>query len=69
MTRNQIHNVSIMDQFILGVDQSTTGTSVCLMNAAGQIVHTVECDHEQFYPHQGWFEQGPIQLCQMYTSL
>lgn len=53
-----------MHQFILGIDQGTTGTSVCLMNVAGQIVHAVERDHEQFYPHPGWVEQDPLELWQ-----
>jgi len=64
MTPGQFHSESTMEQFILGIDQGTTGTSVCLMNSAGQIIHAVDRDHEQYYPHPGWVEQNPLELWQ-----
>jgi glycerol kinase len=51
-----------MKQYVLGIDQGTTGTLVSLMNADGATVHSAYQTHQQFYPQSGWVEQDPEEL-------
>src|SRR5688572_16255877 len=40
---------------ILGIDQGTTGTRACLVDA-GRIAHSVYAQHRQITPRDGWVE-------------
>jgi len=51
-----------MKEFIIGIDQGTSGTFVCIMNSEGRIIERTYAEHRQFYPHEGWVEQDPIEL-------
>ena len=42
--------------YILGIDQSTSGTKVLIVNAKGQILHKETMEHRQYYPKPGWVE-------------
>lgn len=49
---------------ILSIDQGTTGTSVHLVNKAGQIVASADREHPQIYPKPGWVEHRPEDIWQ-----
>jgi glycerol kinase len=48
-----------MEQFILALDQGTTGTTVCLVDKGGRIRSVVNNEHPQIYPQPGWVEHDP----------
>jgi glycerol kinase len=51
-----------MKNYVIGIDQGTTGSFVGLMNPDGQMVSSAYKVHEQFYPQAGWVEQDPDEL-------
>ena len=51
-------------EFILSIDQGTSGTMVALVNEFGEIVCSYYKAISQFYPHPGWVEQDPLQIYQ-----
>ena len=51
-------------EFILSIDQGTSGTMVALVNEFGEIVCSSYKAISQFYPHPGWVEQDPLQIYQ-----
>lgn len=42
--------------YILGIDQSTSGTKVVLVDESGRITHKETAEHKQYYPKPGWVE-------------
>jgi len=46
-------------KFILALDQGTTGTTVCLLDAQAKITAMVNLEHPQIYPQAGWVEHDP----------
>jgi glycerol kinase len=46
---------------ILGIDQGTTGTRACLVDA-GRIVRSAYAQHAQITPHDGWVEHDPDEI-------
>ncbi|MBT2654072.1 glycerol kinase GlpK [Bacillus sp. ISL-18] len=50
------------EQYILAIDQSTSGTKVLLVNSKGQIVHKCSASHTQHYPQTGWVEHNPVEI-------
>lgn len=53
-----------MRQYVVGIDQGTTGTYVSLMRVDGQTVSSAYKSHHQNYPQSGWVEQDPEELWQ-----
>ncbi|MBU9711225.1 glycerol kinase GlpK [Evansella tamaricis] len=51
-----------MSNYILGVDQSTSGTKVLLVNNEGMIIHKKSKGHKQIYPKPGWVEHDPKEI-------
>ncbi|MDG5789631.1 glycerol kinase GlpK [Evansella sp. AB-P1] len=49
-------------EYILSVDQSTSGTKVLLINSQGEVIHKKGASHEQYYPNPGWVEHDPIEI-------
>lgn len=47
---------------ILTIDQGTTGTTVLLIDGAGEIVEKAYQEFEQIYPHPGWVEHDPQEI-------
>jgi glycerol kinase len=48
-----------MAQFVLAIDQGTTGSTVALMDARGKLRATVNVEFVQLYPQPGWVEHRP----------
>ena len=44
---------------ILAIDQGTTGTTVAVMNARGNLLGSVNHEFPQIYPKPGWVEHDP----------
>ena len=51
-----------MAQFILAIDQGTTGTTVALMDARGKLRESVNYEFPQIYPKPGWVEHRPADI-------
>ncbi|BFT69487.1 glycerol kinase GlpK [Paenibacillus sp. P36] len=50
--------------YILAIDQSTSGTKALLVNRAGQAIAQSSAEHRQYYPSQGWVEHDPLEIYQ-----
>jgi glycerol kinase len=48
-----------MGDFILAIDQGTTGSTVALMDARGKLCASVNYEFPQLYPQPGWVEHRP----------
>ena len=51
-----------MANFVLAIDQGTTGTTVALMDASGKLRASVNCEFPQLYPKPGWVEHRPADI-------
>ncbi|TCL72329.1 glycerol kinase [Hydrogenispora ethanolica] len=45
--------------YIIAIDQGTTGTTMLVLDRAGQIAHKYYCPLPQSYPEPGWVEHDP----------
>lgn len=50
------------NQYILAIDQSTSGTKVLLVNKEGDITYKMSKEHAQYYPQPGWVEHEPKEI-------
>ncbi len=51
-----------MGEYILAIDQGTTGSTVALMDAEGQLRASVNYEFPQIYPQPGWVEHRPADI-------
>ena len=51
-----------MANFVLAIDQGTTGTTVALMDARGTLRASVNSEFPQVYPRPGWVEHRPADI-------
>lgn len=51
-----------MGQFVLAIDQGTTGSTVALMDARGKLRAHANVEFPQLYPHPGWVEHRPTDI-------
>lgn len=51
-------------QFILSIDQGTTGTKAMLVDQSGGVWAESYQKHTQYYPHSGWAEHDPVEIWQ-----
>jgi len=51
--------MDIRDRYILAIDQGTTGTTMLLINAQGEVLHKSYRTFPQSYPQPGWVEHDP----------
>jgi glycerol kinase len=58
-----------IEQYILAIDQSTSGTKVLLVNSNGQITHKCSASHTQHYPQTGWVEHDPVEIYENVKAL
>lgn len=55
-------------RYILAIDQGTTGTTVSLMTASGQVVARADQDFRQHFPKPGWVEHRPDEIWKSVTD-
>jgi glycerol kinase len=48
-----------MAEFVLAIDQGTTGSTVALVDAQGQLCASVNVEFPQHFPRPGWVEHDP----------
>lgn len=51
-----------MAEFVLAIDQGTTGSTVALMDSAGKLRASVNHEFPQLYPQPGWVEHSPAAI-------
>src|SRR4051794_37693331 len=51
-----------MSQYVLSIDQGTTGTFVALVDQDGRTVSKADKTHRQIAPQPDWIEQDPDEL-------
>jgi len=49
-------------QYVLSIDQGTTGTRSMIFNKKGEALSKDYIEHKQFFPHAGWVEHDPIEI-------
>jgi glycerol kinase len=49
-------------QFVLAIDQGSTGSTVALMDARGKLRASVNFEFPQIYPQPGWVEHRPADI-------
>ena len=50
------------ERFILGIDQSTSGTKALLFNSAGELMGRCDRQHEQKISPEGWISHDPMEI-------
>jgi glycerol kinase len=55
-------DVVMKSEYILAVDQSTSGTKGVLFNKAGKLVGRCNAMHRQYYPKPGWVEHDAEEI-------
>jgi glycerol kinase len=58
-----------MPNFVLAIDQGTTGTTVLVLDRGGKIRARAYGEIRQFYPHPGWVEHDPDQIYRSVVQL
>ncbi|MGG3451258.1 glycerol kinase GlpK [Domibacillus aminovorans] len=51
-----------MEKYILSIDQGTTSSRAILFNKKGEIVHSVQKEFTQYFPHPGWVEHDANEI-------
>ena len=51
-----------MAEFVLAIDQGTTGSTVALMDSSGKLRASVNFEFPQLYPRPGWVEHRPTDI-------
>ena len=49
-------------EYILGIDQGSTGSKVLVVDRAGEVVCSAYRRIESYYPHEGWLEHDPEEI-------
>ena len=57
-----------MANFVLAIDQGTTGSTVALMDARGKLRASVNYEFPQMYPRPGWVEHRPADIWSSVTK-
>ena len=52
----------MMEQYIIGIDQSTQGTKAVLFDQSGKIVARKDASHAQIVNEKGWVEHNPVEI-------
>ena len=58
-----------MAEFILAIDQGTTGTTVFVVDRGGRIRGRAYAEFRQFYPKPGWVEHDPEEIYRSVVAL
>ncbi|WP_055107364.1 glycerol kinase GlpK [Paenibacillus ihumii] len=49
-------------EYLLTIDQSTSGTKALIIDSAGAIIAKSSVEHKQYYPSPGWVEHDPMEI-------
>jgi len=52
----------VKDQFILAIDQGTTGSTAMIFNKSGDVAARAYSEFNQLYPQPGWVEHDPEEI-------
>ena len=50
------------NEYILGIDQGSTGSKVIVVDRSGEVVCRTYRKIESYYPNEGWLEHDPIEV-------
>src|SRR5450759_6002566 len=53
-----------MKQYILAIDQGTTGTTSMVFDRAGAVLSKINQELTQYFPQGGWVEHDPEEIWQ-----
>src|SRR5829696_6026254 len=56
--------MSVMKDFVLALDQGTTGSAALVFDADGRIVSSADREIRQSFPQSGWVEHDPEEIFQ-----
>src|SRR6266446_9575610 len=59
----------MMAEFILAVDQGTSGTTVFVVDRGGRVRGRAYAEIRQFYPRPGWVEHDPEEIYRSVVAL
>ncbi len=51
-----------MENYILAIDQSTSGTKALVVNRSGEVLARSSLEHKQHYVKAGWVEHDPLEI-------
>ena len=51
-----------MENYILGIDQSTQGTKALLFDDKGNLISRTDLPHRQIIDERGWVEHDPEEI-------
>ena len=51
-----------MEQYVIGIDQSTQGTKAILFDGNGRIMEREDLAHRQIINEKGWVEHDPEEI-------
>ena len=51
-----------INEYILSIDQGTTGTTVVLVGSNGRVAGHTYREISQYYPNPGWVEHDPEEI-------
>jgi glycerol kinase len=54
----------LMAQYILAIDQSTSGTKAVIFDKSAKLIARSTVDHRQFFPNPGWVEHDGLEVYQ-----
>ena len=57
------------ENYILTIDQSTSGSKCLLVDTKGNIKYKISKSHKQIYPKDGWVEHDPIEIYESIKSI
>ncbi len=57
------------NQYILTIDQSTSGSKVMVVDSEGKIITRQSREHHQYYPRPGWVEHDPLEIYENILAL
>lgn len=54
--------MSTQGEYILAIDQSTSGTKAILFDRSGKLINRITIAHQQYYPQAGFVEHDPVEI-------
>ena len=58
-----------MAKYLIGIDEGTTGTKVCVFDTEGHLVSSAYEEYPSYYPKPGYVEQDVAQITDAFFSV